>query len=209
MLKQVEFEVKNLAEAEKKAVELLRVPLNMITLEVIKDKKGILGIGASTTYLATVNINLALEGKKYLEAIAKGLEIDIKMEMLTKDNGSDSEIKYNIVSDENALLIGREGRTLKAIQYLLRSYLNMFTDDFVIVNVDIGNYNKNRKKQLEILATKRAKEVAQTKIEVKLDPMNAYERRIIHSKLSEWRDVTTISVGEGEERSIIIKPINK
>lgn len=209
MLKQVEFEVKNLAEAEKKAVELLRVPLNMITLEVIKDKKGILGIGASTTYLATVNINLALEGKKYLETIAKGLEIDIKMEMLTKDNGSDSEIKYNIVSDENALLIGREGRTLKAIQYLLRSYLNMFTDDFIIVNVDIGNYNKNRKKQLEILATKRAKEVAQTKIEVKLDPMNAYERRIIHSKLSEWRDVTTVSVGEGEERSIIIKPINK
>lgn len=209
MLKQVEFEVKNLAEAEKKAVELLRVPLNMITLEVIKDKKGILGIGASTTYLATVNINLALEGKKYLEAIAKGLEIDIKMEMLTKDNGSDAEIKYNIVSDENALLIGREGRTLKAIQYLLRSYLNMFTDDFIIVNVDIGNYNKNRKKQLEILATKRAKEVAQTKIEVKLDPMNAYERRIIHSKLSEWRDVTTVSVGEGEERSIIIKPINK
>ena len=209
MLKQVEFEVKNLAEAEKKAVELLRVPLNMITLEVIKDKKGILGIGASTTYLATVNINLALEGKKYLEAIARGLGIDIKMEMLTKDSGSDSEIKYNIISDENALLIGREGRTLKAIQYLLRNYLNMFTDDFVIVNVDIGNYNKNRKKQLEILATKRAKEVAQTKIEVKLDPMNAYERRIIHSKLSEWRDVTTISVGEGEERSIIIKPINK
>lgn len=207
MLKKVEFEVKNLLEAEKKAVELLRVPLEMISLTIIKEKKGILGIGASTTYEAKININLALEGKKYLETIAKGLDIDIKMEMLTKDNGK--EIKYNIVSEENALLIGREGRTLKAIQYLLRSYLNIFTDEFIVVNIDIGNYNKNRKKQLEILATKRAKEVAQTKIEVKLDPMNAYERRIIHSKLAEWRDVTTTSVGEGEERSIIIKPANK
>ena len=207
MLKSVEIEVKNLNDAEKQAVELLRVPLSMITFEVIKEKKGILGIGASTTYLASVNINLALEGKKYLETIIKNLDIDVKMEMITKDNGK--EIKYHIISDENALLIGREGRTLRSIQYLLRSYLNMFSDEFIIVNVDVGNYNKNRKKQLEILATKRAKEVAITKIDVKLDPMNAYERRIIHNKLSEWRDVTTISVGEGEERSIIIKAVQK
>lgn len=207
MLKSVEIEVKNLKDAEKQAVELLRVPLNMITFEIIKERKGILGIGASTTYLASVNINLALEGKKYLETIIKNLGIDVKMEMITKDNGK--EIKYHIISEENALLIGREGRTLRSIQYLLRSYLNMFSDEFIIVNVDIGNYNKNRKKQLEILATKRAKEVALTKIDVKLDPMNAYERRIIHNKLSEWRDVTTISVGEGEERSIIIKAVQK
>lgn len=207
MLKSVEIEVKNLNDAEKQAVELLRVPLSMITFEVIKEKKGILGIGASTTYLASVNINLALEGKKYLETIIKNLDIDVKMEMITKDNGK--EIKYHIISDENALLIGREGRTLRSIQYLLRSYLNMFSDEFIIVNVDVGNYNKNRKKQLEILATKRAKEVAITKIDVKLDPMNAYERRIIHNKLSEWRDVTTISIGEGEERSIIIKAVQK
>lgn len=207
MLKSVEIEVKNLNDAEKQAVELLRVPLSMITFEVIKEKKGILGIGASTTYKASVNVNLALEGKKYLESIIKNLGIDVKMEMITKDSGK--EIKYHIISEENALLIGREGRTLRSIQYLLRSYLNMFSDDFIIVNVDVGNYNKNRKKQLEILATKRAKEVALTKIDVKLDPMNAYERRIIHNKLSEWRDVTTISVGEGEERSIIIKAVQK
>lgn len=206
MLKHVEIEAKTLQEAEKKAVAALRVPLNMISFEVLKEKKGILGIGASTSYLAKVNVNLALEGKKYLETIAKGLKIDVKMEMLTKENGT--EIKYNIVSEENALLIGREGRTLKAIQYLLRSYLNMFSDEFIVVNIDIGNYNKNRKKQLEILATKNAKEVARTKIEVKLDPMNAYERRIIHSKLSDWRDVSTKSVGEGENRAIIIKPNN-
>ena len=59
---------------------------------------------------------------------------------------------------------------------------------------------------LEILATKTAKEVAQTRIAVKLDPMNAYDRRIVHTKLSEWRDVITESEGEGEHRALVIKP---
>ena len=76
----------------------------------------------------------------------------------------------------------------------------------MIVLVDIGGYKANRKKQLEILATKTAKSVARTRIEVKLDPMNAYERRIIHTKLSDWRDVSTISEGEGHDRHLVIKP---
>ncbi|MCR1809299.1 RNA-binding cell elongation regulator Jag/EloR [Haploplasma modicum] len=205
MLKKVEIEAKNLNEAQKKAVQILRVPLEKITFEVIKEKKGILGIGSSATYLASLNLNLGLEGKEYLERIFSGLDIEVKMEMRSKNEGM--EIYYTIKSDENALLIGRDGKTLKAIQYLLRNYLSMFSEEFVVVNLDIGNYNENRKKQLEIIATKTAKEVAKTKIEVKLDPMNSYERRIIHAKLAEWRDVTTTSVGEGEHRAIIIKPV--
>jgi spoIIIJ-associated protein len=107
------------------------------------------------------------------------------------------------------LLIGREGRTLQALQFMLRSYLNIFTNDHLVVSLDIGRYHENRKRQLEILATKTAKEVAFTKVPVKLDPMNAFDRRIIHTKLSEWRDITTESVGQGEDRAIVIKPKNK
>ena len=205
MLKRVEIEAKNLGEAEKIAVAGLRIPLDKIKFTVLKEKRGILGIGGSTTYEATPNVNLALEGKAYLENILKDLGIEIKMEMRSKEDVG--EIHYHITSEENALLIVREGRTLKSLQFLLRNYLNMYTNDLLIVNLDIGNYNHNRKKQLEIIATKTAKEVARTKIEVKLDPMNAYERRIIHAKLAEWRDVMTESVGEGEERSIIIKAV--
>lgn len=203
-MKKVEFEAKNLTEAERIAPELLKVPLDKIKFTVLKEKKGILGIGSSILYQAQIDVNLALEGKSYIESIIQGLGIDIKMELRTQAEGK--EIYYHIFSDENALLIGRRGNTLRSLQYLVRSYLNNFTEEFVIVNIDIGNYNENRIKQLEILATKTAKEVAQTKIEVKLDPMNGYERRIIHTKLSEWRDVVTESVGEGEDRSIIIKP---
>ena len=207
MLKRFEIEAKTIEEAERKAIELLRLPLEKITLNIIKEKKGILGIGSSTTYEALPNVNLALEGKRYLESIFKELGIEVKMEMRVKEDGEN--IKYDIFSDENAILIGVEGRTLRSFQMLLRNYLNTFTTTSVIVNLDIGNYNQNRKKQLEILATKTAKEVARTNIEAKLQPMSSFERRIIHTKLAEWRDVYTESIGEGEERQIIIKPSKK
>lgn len=204
MLKKVEFEAKTLQEAEKHAEELLRIQKDKIKLTVLREKKGLLGIGGSATYEATPNINLALEGKAYLESVLSTMEIEAKMELRTLDDGA--EIHYHLESDENALLIGREGRTLLALQFMMRNYLNIFVDGHVIISLDIGNYHENRRKQLEILATKTAKEVAQTKKAVKLDPMNAFDRRIIHTKLSDWRDVTTESEGEGEERALVIKP---
>lgn len=204
MLKRVEFEAKTIQEAEKTAVDLLKIQIEKIKITTLKEKKGLLGIGAMTTYEATPNINLATEGKVFLEGILKELELKSRMEVRTLDDGK--EIRFHVESNENALLIGREGRTLVAIQFMLRNYLNIFTDEPLIVSLDIGNYHENRKKQLEILATKTAKEVAITKIPVKLNPMNAYDRRIIHTKLSEWRDVITESEGEGDERALVIKP---
>ncbi len=204
MLKRVEFEAKSLQDAEKQAVELLRIQKDKIKLTVLREKKGLLGIGASAVYEATPNVNLAVEGKIYLENILETMEIKTRMEVRTLADGE--EVYFHVESDENALLIGREGRTLLGIQFMLRNYLNTFVDGHMIISLDIGNYHENRKKQLEILATKTAKEVAQTKIAVKLDPMNAYDRRIIHTKLSEWRDVITESEGEGEHRALVIKP---
>jgi spoIIIJ-associated protein len=134
--------------------------------------------------------------------------MDVKCQMEVRTVVEGEEIHYHVESDENALLIGREGRTLLALQFMLRNYLNVFVDNHLIISLDIGNYHENRRKQLEILATKTAKEVAQTRIAVKLDPMNAFDRRIIHTKLSEWRDVITESEGEGEERALVIKPKN-
>ncbi len=204
MLKKVEFEARTFQEAEKTAVELLKIQKEKIKLTVTKEKKGLLGIGSSTFYEATPNINLATEGKMYLESIMKEMDLKTRMEVRTVNDFK--EIRFHVESNENALLIGKEGRTLIALQFMLRNYLNTFVDDHLIVALDVGNYHDNRKKQLEILATKTAKEVAQTKIPVKLSPMNAFDRRIIHTKLSEWRDVTTESEGEGEERALVIKP---
>jgi spoIIIJ-associated protein len=204
MLKRVEFEAKSLSEAERMAVEQLNIQKDKIKLTVLKENKGIFGIGSSAVYEATPNVNLALEGKSFLENIMSALDVEVKMELRTVNDGQ--EIYYSLQSNHNAILIGRDGRTLLALQYMLRNYLNSFVDGYAIVSLDIGNYHENHKRQLEILATKTAKEVARTHIAVKLDPMNAYDRRIVHTKLSDWRDVTTESEGDGEERALVIKP---
>lgn len=203
-LKRVEIDAKTDQEALKIASEKLNISEDMIDLEILKEKKGILGLGAVTTYAATPSVNIVLAGREYLETILKDLNVDIKMEFRTLDNGS--QIIYSLQTDENALLIGRGGKNLQALQTLLRNYLLQFVDGKLFINLDIGGYRANRKRQLEILATKTAKEVAKTKIEVKLDPMNSYERRIIHTKLADWRDVETISEGEGKDRALVIRP---
>lgn len=203
MINKIEFEAKTLQEAEEKAVSELNSELEHIKINVVREKKGLLGIGSTTVYEAYVDINLPFEGKRYLESMMSELGIDVITEFRTKEDGR--EIHYNIQSQHNALLIGFEGRTLNAFQTLLRQHLNRLSSEPLRITLDIGGYNANRKKQLEIIATRTAKEVAQTGIDAKLDPMNSYERRIIHTKLAEWRDVYTESEGEGEERAIIIK----
>jgi spoIIIJ-associated protein len=203
MLKRIEFEAKSEAEAIEIAVEKLRLQKEKIKLNITREKKGLFS-GGSSLYEAIADVNVALEGKLFLEGILQALDIEAQMELKQKDNGR--EIHYAIQSKENALLIGREGKTLLALQTVLRNYLSTFVMFRIKVTLDIANYHENHKRQLEILATRTAKEVAQTGIQVKLDPMNAYDRRIIHTKLSEWRDVATESEGEGENRALIIKP---
>lgn len=203
MLKRIEFEAKSEAEAIEIAVEKLRLQKEKIKISVTREKKGLFS-GGTSLYEAVADVNLALEGKVFLEGILQALDIEAKMELKQKDNGK--EIHYALQSNENALLIGREGKTLLALQHILRNYLSTFVMFQIRVTLDIANYHENHKRQLEILATRTAKEVAQTGIQVKLDPMNAYDRRIVHTKLSEWRDVETQSEGEGENRALIIKP---
>lgn len=196
------IEGKNIAEIELKAQEYFKEPLEKLKIEITSEKKGFLGIGASITATVYLNVNPAEAGLKFLKNVLNDMQVDAKVEMITNKK----EIRYNIYSDNNPLLIGREGKTLDALQTLVRQIVNKYTDDKLVCLLDIGGYKQKQKMQLEILATKIAKEVAKTKTEVKLDPMNSYERRIVHTKLSEWRDVYTESVGEEPNRCLIIKP---
>lgn len=204
MTNKIEFEAKTLKEAEEIAQDKLKVELSHIKLTVIREKKGILGIGATTVYEAEIDINLPFEGKKYLESIFNELKINVNTEFRQKPDGL--VINYQIQSEENALLIGSEGRTLNALQTVLRAHINKLAKEQVRVYLDIGGYKTNKRKQLEIIATKTAKEVAFKGKEKKLKPMNSYQRRIIHTKLADWRDVYTESEGEEPNRYIIIKP---
>ena len=109
-------------------------------------------------------------------------------------------------SDNNSILIGKNGRTMKAIEMLAKQKILVEYGLRVKLFLDVENYNEKRIKQLERLAITTAKEVSRTKVEAILDNMNSYERRIIHNKLTDFKGVTTISEGVEPNRHIIIKP---
>lgn len=197
MQKKIEIQASSLLEATQIAVAKLHVSEEKLFLNEIGEN----------TYEALLDVNLALEGRKYLESILNSMGIE-QFNIEVRTIGQESEIHYVIDSSENPLLIGNKGHTLEALQTLIKNLIGSYTKDYIVVTLDIGSYRANRIHQLEILATKTAKSVAKTKIAVKLDPMNSFERRVIHEKLSDWRDVYTESEGEGEERAIVIKPKN-
>ena len=197
MQKKIEIQASSLLEATQIAVAKLHVSEEKLFLNEIVEN----------TYEALLDVNLALEGRKYLESILNSMGIE-QFNIEVRTIGQESEIHYVIDSSENPLLIGTKGHTLEALQTLIKNLIGSYTKDYIVVTLDIGSYRANRIHQLEILATKTAKSVAKTKIAVKLDPMNSFERRVIHEKLSDWRDVYTESEGEGEERAIVIKPKN-
>lgn len=201
MQKKVEFIAKSQDEAMEEAVKRLHLSSDKIYINVL----GELPEGLNCE--ALVDVNLTLEGKKYLEGILNALNIGYQIE--ARSVNGEEQIHYIIDSYENSLLIGVKGKTLEALQILLRNLISSYTKDHIVTTLDIGGYKSNRARVLEILATKTAKEVSKTKVAVKLQPMNSYERRIIHEKLSEWRDVYTESEGEGENRAIVIKPKTK
>jgi spoIIIJ-associated protein len=201
-MKKLQFEIKNLDEALDYASKELRIKKEFIDIEVL-EKKSMLKLKMNHLVEASVNVNPEEVGYNTLVELFQNMEIETQIEMKKRN---EIEISYHVNSSENPLLIGKNGKTLENIQFYIRNIVNSYSDERLIVLVDIGGYKENRKRQLEILATKTAKDVARTRIEAKLEPMNAYERRIIHTKLSDWRDVKTVSEGDGHGRHLVIKP---
>ena len=194
MQKKFEIEASNYDEAVEKAVCQLHVAKDKIFVNELEDGK----------FEALLDISLALEAKKYLENILDNIGVDYNIEVRTLND--EQELYVMIDSSENPLLIGIQGRTLDALQALVKNLIGTFTHDKIVVTVDVGGYKENRKRKLESLASKIAREVAQTKQAVKLKPMSSYERLIIHEKLADSKDVFTESEGEGENRAIVVKP---
>lgn len=115
-------------------------------------------------------------------------------------------IDLDIKLDEPQILIGQQGQTLFEIQRLLKMILNRKFQKVFYFNLDINGYKKQKVEYLKNLAKDLADQVALTKTEKKLSPMSSYERRIIHSELSQRVDVVTESQGEGQDRHIVIRP---
>ncbi len=140
--------------------------------------------------------------KDYLQKLLKSLGFEANIEIKNKEEVP----TYTIYSDNDALLIGKNGKNLKALSIVTSQHLNTELGKTFKFIIDINSYKEKHDKQLEALGRRVAREVAKTGIEVKLDSMNSYERRIIHSVLSDNKYVYTESIGEEPNRCVVIKP---
>ncbi len=192
-------EGKTLLEAIENAKNELKTENIIYTKEEVK--KG--GIFKSTVYKvnAISHQELLKEIKEYLEEITKSLGLEVQFETSIRED----TFTITMFSDNNAILIGKNGQTLKALETLCRAKVSADWKINVKIILDVENYKEKRVEALERLAIKTAKEVRATKIDVALENMNSYERRIIHNKLTNFKGVTTKSEGEEPNRHIVIK----
>lgn len=140
--------------------------------------------------------------KEYLVKILKAMGLTVNIEVKNKEEVP----KYIIFSDNDALLIGKNGKNLKALSIIVSQHLTKELGKTFKFAIDVNEYKEKREKSLESLAKRIAREVATTKIEVKLDSMNSYERRIIHNALTNNKRVYTESEGEEPNRYVVVKP---
>ena len=140
--------------------------------------------------------------KEYLNKILKAMGFNANIEIKNKEEVP----KYIIFSDDDALLIGKNGKNLKALQILVSQHLSNELGTNYKFLIDVNEYKEKRERSLERLAKRIAKEVRTTKVEVKLDSMNSYERRIIHNALTNFKGIYTESEGEEPNRCVVVKP---
>ncbi len=141
--------------------------------------------------------------KDYFKELISKMNLDGNFEVREDEN----IFNVTIVSNNNPILIGKDGKNLNSMQFLIRQSLNKLTGMDVKVNLDVSNYRAKRIKNFEYQIKNIVREVQKTKTDTKLDPMNSFQRRIIHSLLSDFSNVTTESVGEEPNRCVVIKYI--
>lgn len=182
-------------------VDLQETENNLIIKE-ISETKGGLFKSKKVEIEVIEKRNLQKYIKEYLIKLVKDLGFNANIEMKVKD-----EIPtYTIYSDNDSLLIGKNGKNLRALSTVLNQHIVRELGKSYKFIIDINSYKEKHDKSLEILAKKIAREVASTKIEVKLDSMNSYERRIIHNTLTNNKKVYTESEGEEPNRYVVVKP---
>lgn len=138
--------------------------------------------------------------KEFLSKVFKAMNMEVEIKVEKNDN----EMNIELSGSEMGVLIGKRGQTLDSLQYLTSLVVNKGTTEYIRVKVDTENYRKRRKETLENLAKNLAYKVKRTKRPVTLEPMNPYERRIIHSALQNDKYVSTHSEGEEPYRKVVI-----
>lgn len=194
------FVGKTYEEAVNKAkIELQELEENLI-INVIDEKKSLLSKKCAIEVIEKREIKNFIKEKLVNILREMGYQAEVEIQ-LKQDIPT-----YRIYSNNDSLLIGKNGKNLEALQIVLRQIVNTETGINYKFFLDVSDYKEKNEHHLEVLARRLAREVATTKIEVKMDSMNSYERRIVHNVLTNNKKVYTESVGEEPNRCVVIKP---
>ena len=202
----IEISAKTVADAVTLACQQLAITSEKLEYEVVDEgKAGILGFGAKPAIIkARVKATLEDNVKFFLNDVfaAMNIEVVVNVEYDEKERN----MNIDLAGEDMGMLIGKRGQTLDSLQYLVSLVVNKETEEYVRVKVDTENYRERRKATLENLAKNMAHKVKRIRRSVSLEPMNPYERRIIHAALQDDKYVTTHSEGDEPYRRVVITP---
>lgn len=204
-MEKIEATGKTVEEALTNALVRLETTSDKVEYEVVeKGSSGILGIFNSKPAKILVWKKATMEDnvRDFLNDVFNAMELKVEIEMSVKEE--DDTIEINLIGDDMGVLIGKRGQTLDSLQYLVSLVANKEREKYYRVKLDTENYRERRKATLESLAKNIAYKVKRTRKPVYLEPMNPYERRIIHSVLQGDKYVSTRSEGEEPFRHVVV-----
>ena len=193
------FEGKTKESAIELALEELKITEEDLIINEVEEKSGLL---KKLVKIEVLNMNEIIAFiKETITEITKNMGVEANLEVRRRENN----VSVTIFSDNNSILIGKNGKNVAALQLLIRQMVNSKLKDSIGILIDVGNYKEKRVKSIEYLAKKLAREAYKTKTEVTMDSMNSYERRIVHAVLADDKYVYTESIGEEPNRKVVIK----
>lgn len=192
-------------EAVQRALEQLGTTRDQVEVNIIDEgKKGFFGIfGSKLAIVSVIRLKDQIkETENFITEVTRNMGVDVELTTTVKDN----YVTFEMTGDKIALLIGKRGTTLNALQYLVQLVINKDGRNFYRVTLDAEGYRGRRKETLESLALKMADKAKRLNKKVALEPMPPYERKIIHSMLQNRHDISTYSDGIEPHRYIVVKP---
>ncbi|MEL7561759.1 RNA-binding cell elongation regulator Jag/EloR [Dehalogenimonas sp. 4OHTPN] len=223
-MKEIEVRGRTVEEAVTRGLERLKVSREEVEIDVVNEgSHGLFGIRTEEAIVvvrtrqpaAPVSATRAADAvavtTRIIQDLIDHMDLDAGVEylpdaMVTEETGNESGMVFDILGEDLGLLIGRHGQTLANFQYLVRILVAQRIGDYLPIVVDVNGYRQRRFKSLEVLARRTAEQVRQRRMPYSLDPMPPFERRIIHMVLAGDPEVTTQSVGFGEERKVVVVP---
>ena len=200
----IEVSAKNVDDAITQATIQLGITSDQLEYEVLdKGSTGFLGIGSKNAVIrARKKFSVEENVVEFLSSVFQAMKMEV--EVVVSVNEEEHSIDVDLKGDDMGILIGKRGQTLDSLQYLTNLAVNKNSDDYYKVKIDTENYRERRKETLENLAKNIAYKVKRTRRPVSLEPMNPFERRIIHSALQNNKYVTTHSEGEEPYRHVVV-----